>query len=337
MEEFANDVLIVLLVCGHAFHQDCFDTWLAHQWRRMFGEDDSPNTCPVCRTDVTVSSLERYHAPETVHMASPGSNLLLGTPASYDTFQTATGSQSSDSEMLLPWWPAARAVMAAPYFHASTQLPGKLSILIDPGAWTNLFGAKIARALTQRAIACGFKPQQHRMTRPLSIQGVGSGSQECQWEFECPIAVPNVDGDAHMHKVRGPIVAGTGSDLPGLLGLRSLEANRAILDTAQRQLIFPGPGDVKIELPPGSTVIPLEKAPSGHLVMVIDDYEHLAQKAGGLAEASLSLHTSAPETTAPAESVSAAPTVPTSATPAESTSAPHAGSAPASEGLSFNI
>ena len=66
---------------------------------------------------------------------------------------------------------------------------------------------------------------------------------------------------------------GDGSGLPGLLGLRTLEHERAILDTGNHELIFPGPGRVKIELPPGSTRIPLHKAPSGHLVMVVDDYE----------------------------------------------------------------
>ena len=277
--------------------------------------------------------MEHYVDLNTVHMASPSSNHLLGTPASYDTFQSAAEELSSDSEMFLPWWPSACGTTAAPYFHASTQIPGKLSILIDPGAWTNLFGAKIARALTRRAVACGYQPKQHRMPRPLSIQGVGAGSQECNWEIECPIAVPNAEGNSQLHTVRGPIVAGSGEDLPGLLGLRSLEANRALIDTDRRQLIFPGPGEVKIELPPGSTVIPLQKAPSGHLVMEIDDYEHVAKKNGGLAEASLSLHSSAP-----VESVSAVPAASAAAAPVEPETA-NAAAEPASspEGLSFNI
>ena len=47
-------------------------------------------------------------------------------------------------------------------------------------------------------------------------------------------------------------------------------------------LIFPGPGDVEITLPPGSVRIPLEKAPSGHLVMVIDEYQNLSSQTGGV-------------------------------------------------------
>ena len=55
------------------------------------------------------------------------------------------------------------------------------------------------------------------------------------------------------------------------------------------ELIFPGPGEVKYELPPGSVRIPLHKAHSGHLVMVIDDFEQVKQRRGGLPHASLQL------------------------------------------------
>ena len=46
-----------------------------------------------------------------------------------------------------------------------------------------------------------------------------------------------------------------------------------------------------MELPPGTVEIPLQKAPSGHLVMVIDDYEKLIKQSGGLEETGLQLHT----------------------------------------------
>ena len=83
---------------------------------------------------------------------------------------------------------------------------------------------------------------------------------------------------------------GTGSHLPGLLGLEALEAQGAILDMGRTMLMFPGSGEVKMELPPGSQEIPLQKSPSGHLVMVIDDFENLSKK-GGVPEVPLQLHT----------------------------------------------
>ena len=120
------------------------------------------------------------------------------------------------------------------------------------------------------------------MAQPLRIQGVGNGSQQCEWEIHCPIAVDQTDDGTKKHTFTAPVVQGTGKDLPGLLGLRSLEQQRAILDTGNKQLIFPGPGDVEITLPPGSVRVPLEKAPSGHLVMVVDDYQKIVQRTGGV-------------------------------------------------------
>ena len=116
------------------------------------------------------------------------------------------------------------------------------------------------------------------MSNPLQIQGVGNGSQKCEWQMECPIAVPHHEGTAHKHTLTTPIVTGAGKDLPGLLGLKSLEAQRAILDTSGQTLISPGPGKVEISLPPGSLCIPLQKAPSGHLVMVLDAYQKITEQ-----------------------------------------------------------
>ena len=145
-------------------------------------------------------------------------------------------------------------------------------------------GETLARKLAKRALDAGHRPMEKKMSPPLSIQGVGNGSQQCIWEMECPVAIPHADGDAHEHSFKTPIVTGAGKDLPGLLGLKSLEAQRAILDTAGKTLIIPGPGPVELNLPPGSLRIPLEKAPSGHLVMVVDEYHKTVQSQGGLKE-----------------------------------------------------
>jgi hypothetical protein len=204
------------------------------------------------------------------------------------------------AETVLPWWPVAtQGTLPVPYYHASTQLPGKLSMIVDIGAWTNLIGSDMARALTQRALANGLKPGQNKMTSPLTIQGVGNGSQQCVWQISCPIAVPYGDGKARMHKITSPIVEGTGAKLPGLLGLRSLEHERSIIDTGKRMLYFLGPGEAQIILPPGSSAIPLQKAPSGHLVMEIDAYENVQAYKGGLPDVSLQLHATEAEKAEP--------------------------------------
>ena len=149
-------------------------------------------------------------------------------------------------------------------------------------------GATLARKLAKRALASGHHPKQIPMEQ-LSVQGVGNGCQQCNYKLQCPIAVPHADGHSHIHKISTPIVEGTGAELPGLLGLRSLETDRAILDTGNKILHYPGPGEIEIKLPPGSISIPLEKAPSGHLVMPIDEYERAVDAKGGTPETSLQL------------------------------------------------
>ena len=62
-----------------------------------------------------------------------------------------------------------------------------------------------------------------------------------------------------------------------------LESRRAILDIGRRQLIFPREGEWEYQLPPGSTVTPLARAPSGHLCMVIDEF-HAVPPAAGIAK-----------------------------------------------------
>ena len=125
----------------------------------------------------------------------------------------------------------------------------------------------------------------------MNLQGVGSGSVQARCELQTPIAVPTPQGNAETHSISMPIVDGPGAQLPGLLGMKTMAAHRAILDTHGRSLIFPGPGAVDIVLPPGSTVVPLEKTPSGHLAIVIVAYEQQHQPEG-LPPSSLHPHSS---------------------------------------------
>ena len=85
-----------------------------------------------------------------------------------------------------------------------------------------------------------------------------------------------------LHKIHLPVVDGTGSDLPGLVGFRSLNALRAIIDCGRKILYLPGTGEVDIQVPDGTCEIQLQQAPSGHLVMRVDDYENLQTRKGGI-------------------------------------------------------
>ena len=149
----------------------------------------------------------------------------------------------------------------------------------------------MARELTKRTQSTGRQVAVTQMT-PLNVSGVGKGSQQCNWKSTTPVAIRREDGTNTVHSLSCPIVQRDeqGIRLPGLLGLESLERQRAILDCGRQKLYLPGPGDIEVVLPPGSTVVPLQKAPSGHLVMVIDDWELPDHRPGGTAPRSIQLH-----------------------------------------------
>ena len=279
METVTDGDTIATLNCQHSFHLECIDTWVTHS----FTDPRATHArCPQCRAVLIVSAQTIYQSQAaTFDISTPRDASPAVTESQYGTPQSRI--RDLNTTTALPWWPSALQ------YHSMTQLAdGRLSIIVDPGAWTNLMGAKLARKLVKRAMAAGHKPKQMPMER-LNVQGVGNGSQACNFKLQCPIAIPHEDGASHLHKISTPIVEGNGEDLPGLLGLRSLETDRAILDTGKRMLYYPGPGEVEIVLPPGSIAIPLEKAPSGHLVMPIDEYERCSSVKGGTPETSLNL------------------------------------------------
>ena len=51
---------------------------------------------------------------------------------------------------------------------------------------------------------------------------------------------------------------------------------------------------MEIKLPSGSVTVPLEKLPSGHLAMVIDDYERLQAQQSGVPATPMHLHANLP-------------------------------------------
>jgi hypothetical protein len=177
-----------------------------------------------------------------------------------------------DLEEVFPCWNADDNPTLA--YHAQTKLKdGQLSMIVDPGAWASIMGEDLAEALKARAEKNGLKPRVVPMPNPISVAGVGSGSQRCTQKLICPIAVNVDEHGASLHELQAPIVGDDGKDLPGLLGLKALKATRGILDCNGKKLHLLGPGEFNPVLPPGSITIPLQEAPSGHLVMIIDDYE----------------------------------------------------------------
>jgi len=186
-------------------------------------------------------------------------------------------------------------------YSVNTQVNGHLSMIVDIGAFVNVFGEKLARSLARVGSLVGHPSSQQRLAQPLHIHGVGQGSQQCKWSANMPVAVrtrtpptaTSASGsrgsqDAHdvevvrLMRVEAPICSGTGSDLPGLLGLRTIEERKGVIETAKGQqfLTFPGPGGYRIVWEPGAIHLPLTKAPSGHLCVELDHFDQIASDNG---------------------------------------------------------
>ena len=202
----------------------------------------------------------------------------------------------------LPWWPAvgegsgggnaATAPDDTPYYLASTDLPdGRLGVIVDTGAWTNLWGLHFAQRLAHRAMQSQLQPTEQRLRSPLYVAGVGNGSQQANWELNIPIATTSREDVTSQHSMSAPAVEGAGAELPALLGLRSMQSNNGVIETGadHRRLTYPGPGGYEITWSPGTIHFDLESAPSGHLVLPVDNYAKLRPQSGGLPPKQLTL------------------------------------------------
>ena len=62
-------------------------------------------------------------------------------------------------------------------YDVNTQVDGHLSIVVDIGAFINVFGEKLARSVAREGMRHGHSSSQHQMAQPLHIHGVGQGGQ----------------------------------------------------------------------------------------------------------------------------------------------------------------
>ena len=96
----------------------------------------------------------------------------------------------------------------------------------------------------------------------MSIGGVGHGFNKAQVDFDCPIGLDSMLHGPCLAKLKGPDLRGT--SLPGIIGQRTLKGNRCLIDCFNLELYMIGPGDFKIQLPPGSDKFKLVESEAGH-------------------------------------------------------------------------
>ena len=262
LEEFEGGDRVIRLVCRHVFHVHCWNDLLIRV-------DEATESCPNCRGSARIAARFRYIShPVDAYQEPTQAAPTMTSNSSAASFHSVYMMTDADGGR---------------YYHTSTALPdGRMSVIVDVGAWKNLFGRKLVRQAAQLAIAAGYMPEQWEMETPLSIQGVGNGTQQCNWEIRLPIAAEDGNGDTHVHSFETPIVEGTGEDIPGLLGLKSIREKKGILETepGKEMLTFPGPGGYEIVFAPGYQQFKLEQAPSGHLVIPISDFSKVKKPTG---------------------------------------------------------
>ena len=137
LEEFIIGEVIARLQCLHMYCEECLEEY---KNALVVRGSASRYRCPYCRAPP--GQTERW---------------VYG----YDEYQSAEGSNASQTSVQArPWWPYA--------YHSVTQLEdGRVSWIVDPGAWTNLIGSTLARKAAIRAKAAGHTPTQERMEETM--------------------------------------------------------------------------------------------------------------------------------------------------------------------------
>ena len=72
---------------------------------------------------------------------------------------------------------------------------GRIGMIVDPGSVWDLAGSEWAKQVAKRAHSAGLQPSYGRRAVPLSISGVGNGSQQCPYDCQLPIALKNTRGE----------------------------------------------------------------------------------------------------------------------------------------------
>ena len=149
------------------------------------------------------------------------------------------------------------------YFGSSDRIPQGEGLLVDTGAKNNLVGDGWVRrmnALNQKA----GRPTStaHDLGYTVTLGGVGKNSQRSDTYVNVPTEVAG-----QPSKFSATVIQN--SDLPALLGLKSLQEKNAVLDVRNNRLLLSkSPNAVKVYYQEDQVkVIDLVQAPGGYLMI----------------------------------------------------------------------
>ncbi len=161
---------------------------------------------------------------------------------------------------------------------SKTKLPnGKLSLLVDLGSMINLIGSNTEKKFAAASMGHGMEHTYVARNQRLYVNGVGTDSATCDYQVTMPIAVKFEEHPATQESYKANVADGCGADLPAIFGSTSMQEKDSvlILRKGKEMIAFPGPGGYKIEWSPGTKLLPMTHAPSGHLVIPCDRFEEL--------------------------------------------------------------
>ena len=207
-------------------------------------------------TRIELNTLEAEELPSS--STEPKRNYYMPTTAVKPATLSQSGKPGASDELIKMF---AFVWFMPPAFHAQVRIASGDALLIDPGAYDNLVGSKFVERVGAIAQQAGQGMSWQKLKKQLEVEGVGKGADHTNDAVTMPICFE--DGTSGTYHV--PVIPD--SQLPALLGLKALSKYKAVLDTHNKQLILVGAGGYKLQLSPGSKVLALQSAPTGHLML----------------------------------------------------------------------
>jgi len=163
-------------------------------------------------------------------------------------------------------------------FLGETTIPGKSTMLVDLGSRVNVIGCSTEKVMSAAAGTFGHYTKYNKKGQALLIRGVGDGHARCDVEASIPIAVQFAEQSTTKEVFQANVATGSGADLPAILGADSMQKKDGVLCLREGKefIAFPGPGGYAIQWSPGTKILPMKPAPSGHLVIECGHYDTLA-------------------------------------------------------------
>ena len=231
-----------------------------HQYPVQLEMDDS---CYMCEADVDVEGAPVVaNAPQA---AAP----RKGKGKSKTPWRDPCPDERPRTSLLFPWWHQPQEVEGNAdkysYLVKLTDRDGE-ALLVDPGSPDNLVGDRWCERQARHISQAGLRRPQSEQIPTFRVGGVGKHAQECNHKITNAIGLE----DGSTGSYAAPVIPD--SDVPALLGLKSLTNQRAIIDTYNNKLYLVGPGGYKIQMSPGSKVHDLKRSNTGHLLLPCSEF-----------------------------------------------------------------